>query len=277
MSLRFSKMHSLGNDFVVIDGVRQSFDVTPSLAQRIADRHRGIGCDQVLVARPANGADGDFAFRIYNHDGTEAAQCGNGARCFARFLAREGLSEARDIRVSTHNTTMVLSLLDDGRVCVDMGEPVFDAQRIPFLADGGGPLHTLDTVDGPREFSVLSMGNPHAVTRVERVDAANVAGIGAGIERHEKFPERANVGFMQVIARDHVALRVFERGVGETRACGSGACAAVVAGRRLELLDERVRVDLPGGSLTVSWAGDGAPVYLLGDAIHVFDGEIEIL
>lgn len=276
MSLRFSKMHSLGNDFVVIDGVRQSVDVTPSLAARIADRHRGIGCDQVLVARPANGAGGDFAFRIYNHDGTEAAQCGNGARCFARFLAREGLSQARDIRVDTHSTTMVLTLLDDGRVRVDMGEPVFDFARIPFRAHDDGPLHTLDTVDGPRDFSVLSMGNPHAVTRVDDVDTANVLGIGTGIERHERFPERVNVGFMQVIDRDHVALRVFERGVGETRACGSGACAAVVAGRRLGLLDAQVRVDLPGGSLTVNWDGDGAPVYLLGDAIHVFDGEIEI-
>lgn len=276
MSVRFSKMHSLGNDFVVIDGVRQSFEMTPALAAHVADRHLGVGCDQLLVARPANGAGGEFAFRIFNSDGSESSQCGNGARCFARFLQREGLSDSREIRVATHNTLMTLTLLEDGRVRVDMGAPVFDPDRVPFIARGDGFVHTLPIGSEPREFAVLSMGNPHAVTLVENIDTADVDGIGKVVERHAQFPERTNVGFMRVIDRGRIALRVFERGVGETRACGSGACAAAVAGQQLNLLDGHVVVELPGGRVEVDWAGGHSPVYLTGDAVHVFDGEIEI-
>ncbi len=273
--LRFSKMHSLGNDFVVIDGVRQSLEITPALARRIADRHRGIGCDQLLVARPANGR-GDFAFRIYNHDGSESAQCGNGARCFAHFLRRQGLTDASTIRVATHSTEMTLDLLAGDLVRVDMGAPVFEPARIPYLAEGDGLVQSIDTGHGEIGFVVLSMGNPHAVTVVDDVDGADVAAIGAAVERHPRFPERTNVGFAEVVDRGHLRLRVFERGVGETRACGSGACAAVVAGRQLGLLDASVRVTLPGGTLAVDYAGDDASVQLTGDAVHVYDGELPL-
>lgn len=276
MIVRFSKMHSLGNDFVVIDAVRQSLKMTPTLAARIADRRRGIGCDQILLAEAPLHADADFAFRIFNTDGSEVAQCGNGARCFASFLRRQGLSVSDDIRVETHTSRMNLKLLDDGRVRVDMGRPVFDPAMIPFIADTDQGPHRLEAGGRSLEFDVLSMGNPHAVTLVDELDDFDVPGIGAAIERHPSFPERTNVGFMRVIERGVVRLRVYERGVGETQACGSGACAAVVVGRRRGLLDNEVVVNLPGGAVEVAWRGDDYPVYLTGDAIHVFTGEIEI-
>ncbi len=276
MLLRFSKMHSLGNDFVVIDAVRQAVFMTPALAARIADRRRGVGCDQLLLAERAADAGSDFAFRIFNTDGSESGQCGNGARCFARFLEREGLSAARTIRVTTISRDMTLELIDDGRVRVDMGAPEFDPARIPFDAAANDDLHRLEACGRDLDFAVVSMGNPHAVTRVDDVDAADVAGIGAAVERHPRFPERTNVGFMQIVDRGTMRLRVFERGVGETEACGSGACAAVVGARRLGLVDEHVVVELPGGRVEVGWAGDGEPVYLAGDSVHVFDGQIEV-
>ena len=276
MLVRFSKMHSLGNDFVVIDGIGQKVEMTRERAARIADRRRGIGCDQVLVACRATDPASDFDFRIFNTDGSESSQCGNGARCFARFLRRQELSNADTIRVATSNTSMTLNLLNDGGVCVDMGAPVFESARIPFESDGDAFEHTLEAAGASRRFAVLSMGNPHAVTMVEDVDVADVDGIGTVIECHPRFPERTNVGFMQVVDRGSIRLRVFERGVGETMACGSGACAAMVSGRKLGLLDEVVTVHLPGGKVEVAWRGNGEPVFLSGDSVHVFDGEIEI-
>lgn len=269
-------MHSLGNDFVVIDAVRQSLDMTTALAARLADRRRGVGCDQILIAEPPTVQGMDFAFRIFNNDGSEAAQCGNGARCFAWFLRRQGLTLADDIKVETHRSRMSLHLLDDGRVRVDMGAPVFEPGLVPFDAETNDGPHSLDTGRMALDFDVLSMGNPHAVTLVDDLTETDVDGIGAVIERHPLFPERTNVGFMQIIDRGAVALRVFERGVGETQACGSGACAAMVSGRRRGLLDRDVIVALPGGRVEVSWQGEGSPVFLTGDAVHVFNGEIEI-
>ena len=276
MLIRFSKMHSLGNDFVVIDAVRQRLELGGDLARHLAERRTGIGCDQVLLAEASSEEDVEYLFRIFNADGSEAAQCGNGARCFARFLERERLSQSSAIRVATSKSKMTLHLLDDGRVRVDMGAPVFEPGAIPFTAASGDHVHTICAGNDPFEFGVLSMGNPHAVTIVEDVQRADVAGIGPRIERHELFPERTNVGFMQIVNRSEIRLRVFERGAGETRACGSGACAAVVSGRLRGLLDEQVTVNLPGGRVEVAWRGVGEPVFLSGDAIHVYDGEIEI-
>ncbi|KAA3629070.1 MAG: diaminopimelate epimerase [Proteobacteria bacterium] len=269
-------MQSLGNDFVVIDGVRQALQLTPAIAATLADRRLGIGCDQILVAEAPIDPDVDFAFRIFNTDGSESAQCGNGARCFAWFLRRQGLTLADDIRVETHSTRMNLHLLNDGRVRVDMGAPIFEPARIPFDATDNDGTHRLEANGETRDFDVLSMGNPHAVTIVDDLTEVDVQGIGYAIERHPRFPERTNVGFLQFVDRGAIALRVFERGVGETQACGSGACAAVVSGRRRGLLDRDVVVALPGGRVEVSWKENGAPVSLTGDAVHVFNGEIEI-
>ncbi len=275
MTIRFSKMHSLGNDFVVIDAIRQDFDLTPELAARIADRRRGVGCDQLLVAERRPGDD-VIRFVIYNSDGTESGQCGNGARCFGRFLERQGLSRERIIRVATRTTAMALELLEDGEVRVDMGPPVFEPARIPFDAGEGAAPWQLDSGLGRHEFDVLSMGNPHAVTVVDDVDTAPIAVLGPQIENHPRFPERTNVGFMQVVDPGHIRLRVHERGAGETQACGSGACAAAVSGIRRGLLDHSVEVSLPGGLLQVRWDGGEQPVWLTGDAVHVFDGTLEL-
>ncbi len=275
MTIRFSKMHSLGNDFVVIDAIRQELDLTPELAARIADRRRGVGCDQLLVAERRPGDD-VIRFVIYNSDGTESGQCGNGARCFGRFLERQGLSRERTIRVATRTTAMALELLEDGEVRVDMGPPVFEPARIPFDAGEGAAPWPLVSSLGPVEFDVLSMGNPHAVTVVDDVDTAPVAVIGPQIENHARFPERTNVGFMQVVDPGHIRLRVHERGAGETQACGSGACAAAVSGIRRGLLDHSVEISLPGGILRVRWEGGAQSVWLTGDAIHVFDGTLEL-
>ena len=274
MAIRFSKMHSLGNDFVLIDAVRQQFSASPEEIARIADRRRGIGCDQLLVAerRPT---DSTLRFTVYNSDGSESGQCGNGARCFARFLEREGLSGDNPIRIQTSTTTMELGLLDNGEVRVDMGIPRFDPPSIPFNAEGNDSLHRFETAAGTLDFGVLSMGNPHAVTVVSDVADAAVARVGPEMERHARFPERVNVGFMEIVDRRHIRLRVYERGVGETQACGSGACAAVVSGIRRGLLDSEVTVSLPGGELAVSWGGEQQSVLLTGDAIHVFDGTLE--
>lgn len=276
MLIHFSKMHSLGNDFVLFDAVRQPLKVTPAMAALIADRRRGIGCDQILVAETPKRPHAEFAFRIFNSDGGEAAQCGNGARCFARFLRRRGLTLADTIRVETHSSLMSLHLLEDDRVRVEMGAPIFDPARIPFHAEHNNQPQRFDVGTDTLEFDILSMGNPHAVTLVDDVDNADVDRIGSAMENHPRFPERTNVGFMQVTSRGAIRLRVFERGVGETQACGSGACAAVVSGRRRGLLDADVRVTLPGGDVDVSWAGDAEQVRLTGDAVHVFDGKIEM-
>ncbi len=274
MQVDFTKMQSLGNDFVVLDGVSRSLPLSPDQARRIADRHFGIGCDQVLLAEAGQGAD--FRFRIFNHDGGEVEQCGNGARCFARFLRDRGLTDRDAISVETLSSRMLLRILPDGNVSVDMGPAVFAPARIPFDAEREADLYSL-TVDGDNlEISALSMGNPHAVLMVTDVDTAPVERLGPVIESHPRFPARVNVGFCQVVARNHVRLRVFERGVGETLGCGSGACAAVVAGIRLGLLDAEVLVSLPGGDARVAWAGGDASVLLSGPAITVFNGVISL-
>lgn len=276
MLLRFTKMHGLGNDFVVIDGVRQRVSLTPDQVRFLADRRRGVGCDQVLIVEPPQSAGVDFRYRIFNADGGEVGQCGNGARCFARFVFEEGLTDKTRIPVETAGGRMELELLDDGQVRVDMGVPRLAPAEIPFLAPAQAARYALE-VDG-REFEVgaVSLGNPHAVLVVPDVAAAPVGTLGPRIERHARFPERVNVGFIQVLAPDRVRLRVFERGAGETEACGSGACAAAVIGQVQGVLGPKVRVSLPGGDLVISWAGVGEPVYMTGPATRVFEGQIEL-
>ena len=276
MKLRFSKMHGLGNDFVVIDGVRQTIALTPAQIRFLADRHFGVGCDQLLLVERARRPDVDFRYRIFNADGGEVEQCGNGARCFVRFVHEQGLTEKREIRVETLGGVISPRLEADGQVTVDMGVPVLEPARIPFVSDHAGVVQPLD-VDGRRvDITAVSMGNPHAVQVVADVDAAPVAAQGALIEAHPRFPQRVNAGFMQVAGRRQIRLRVFERGVGETLACGTGACAAVVAGILRGLLDSPVRVETRGGELSIAWQGAGTPVSMTGPAVTVFTGEIEL-
>ena len=282
MRLRFAKMQGQGNDFVVIDGVRQAVVLTPERVRLLADRHYGIGCDQVLLVEPAREAGNDFRYRIWNGDGGEVEQCGNGARCFARFVRDEGLATRDEIRVETARGVIRPRIEASGRVTVDMGPPRFAPAEVPFAYPEEQPTYVLDVGGRPVAFSVLSMGNPHAVQLVDDVDAAPVATQGPLIEHHRAFPARVTAGYFQVMARDHIRLRVWERGAGETLACGTGACAAVVAGIRRGLLDEEVRVSTRGGELTVRWQSapgmtlPAAPVMMSGDAVRVFDGEIEL-
>jgi diaminopimelate epimerase len=276
--MRFAKMHGQGNDFVVLDGVRQPVAMTAELARRLADRHFGVGCDQVLLVEPPRSPENDFRYRIWNADGGEVEQCGNGARCFARFVRDEGLTAKDEIRVETASGVIVPRLAAGGQVAVDMGAPRFDPPGIPFRASAEAPSYTLEVGGEPVELDVLSMGNPHAVQFVRDVDAAPVLAQGPLIENHPDFPQRVNAGYAQVLSPAHVKLRVWERGAGETLACGTGACAAVVAGIRRGLLERRVRVTTRGGDLWIEWplrAGDAA-VMMTGDAVRVFDGEIEI-
>ena len=276
MKLRFTKMHGLGNDFVVIDATRAPADLTPARVRAIADRHFGVGCDQLLVVEPAGQPGVDFRYRIFNADGGEVEQCGNGARCFVRFVHDKGLSDKREIRVETRSGIIAPRLREDGLVTVDMGVPELAPARIPFLSDSDAVVQPLPVGEVTVAITAVSMGNPHAVQVVADVDAAPVAEQGALIERHERFPARVNAGFMQVLEPHRVRLRVFERGAGETLACGTGACAAVVAGIVRGLLDSPVRVVTRGGELTIAWEGDGAPVLMTGPAITVFTGEIEL-
>jgi diaminopimelate epimerase len=276
MRVRFTKMHGLGNDFVVLDAVRQPIDLTPAQARLLADRHFGVGCDQILVVEKATRPDADFRYRIFNADGGEVEQCGNGARCFVRFVHEKGLTAKRAIRVETKGGLIVPRLEDDGLVTVDMGVPRFEPSQVPFVTESDALVQPLrlgqDTVD----ITALSMGNPHAVQVVDDVDTAPVAEQGPLIENHPRFPQRANAGFMQVLDRHAIRLRVFERGAGETLACGSGACAAAVAGIARGLLDSPVRVTMRGGELAIAWAGPGQPVSMTGPAVTVFEGEIDI-
>ncbi|MCC7059164.1 MAG: diaminopimelate epimerase [Burkholderiaceae bacterium] len=281
MKLRFTKMHGAGNDFVVVDGVRQAIHLEPAQWRRLADRQRGIGADQILLVEPAQTPGVDFRYRIFNADGGEVEQCGNGARCFARFVHDQGLTDRRTIRVETLSGIIEPALQDDGRVCVDMGPPAFDPGSIPFDAQGLVPRTVgHDTLwplalDGVvRWISVVSMGNPHAVQLVDDVAAAPVSDEGPRIEHSARFPRRVNVGYLQVVSRGQARLRVWERGAGETLACGTGACAAVVTGIRRELLDAQVDVHTRGGRLTIHWSGDR--VSLTGPAVTVFEGEIDL-
>jgi len=274
--MQFSKMHGLGNDFMVIDGVTQSVFLTDELIRKLADRHRGVGFDQLLLVEAPYDPDLDFHYRIFNADGSEVSQCGNGARCFARFVSLKGLTDKQDIRVSTANGKMVLSLQEDGQVRVNMGKPIWEPAKVPFIANKFEKNYLLRTELQTAICGVVSMGNPHAVLQVENVQTAPVNELGPLLENHERFPERANIGFMQVVNRHHIKLRVFERGAGETQACGSGACAAAAVGIMQGALDSPVRVDLPGGTLMIEWQGEGSPLYMTGDAEHVYDGFLKL-
>ncbi|CNI16479.1 diaminopimelate epimerase [Yersinia aldovae] len=274
--MQFSKMHGLGNDFMVVDAVTQNVYFSPELIRRLADRHTGVGFDQMLVVEPPYDPELDFHYRIFNADGSEVSQCGNGARCFARFVRLKGLTNKREISVSTQTGRMILSVTEDELVCVNMGEPNFDPQTVPFKAIKAEKTYIFRAAEHTVLCGVVSMGNPHCIMQVDDVSVANVALLGPVLESHERFPERANIGFMQVVSREHIRLRVYERGAGETQACGSGACAAVAVGIQQELLSEEVHVELPGGSLHISWKGPGHPLYMTGPATHVYDGFIHL-
>lgn len=276
MKLKFSKMHGLGNDFVVLDGIRQSVTLTPEQLRYLADRNFGVGCDQILLVEKAEQSGVDFRYRIFNADGGEVEQCGNGARCFVRFVHDQGLTEKREIRVETKRGLITPRLEANGLVTVDMGEPRFQPDEIPFLHDDDVVIYNLDVADETLEISVVSMGNPHAVQVVDSVDTAPVGEHGPLIENHARFPQRVNAGFMQIVDKHAIKLRVFERGSGETLACGTGACAAAVAGIRRGLLESPVRVTTRGGDLTIAWGGPGRPVLMTGPAVTVFNGEIEL-
>jgi len=269
--IRFTKMHGAGNDFVILDRIAGAPLPDAALAQRIADRHFGVGCDQIMLVEPAAAAGQAYSYRILNADGSSAGQCGNGARCVARYLReRHGLVEGAVL--GSPGDAVAVHFLADGQIELALGVPRLAPADIPFLAAARQPRYAIDTDGGSHLIGALSMGNPHAVLTVDSVDSAPVAALGPLIERHARFPDRANVGFVEVVSRSHLRLRVWERGVGETLACGSGACAAMVAQRLVDAVDECVIIDLPGGRLRVRWAGEGQPVYLAGPAEFVFDG-----
>lgn len=283
MKLKFTKMHGAGNDFIVIDAIRQSVNLTAEQWRQLADRRFGVGADQILVVERPTQAGVDFRYRIFNSDGGEVEQCGNGARAFVKFVVEKGITEQREIRVETMSGIISPRLEDDGQVTVDMGAPILDPQRVPFdsrdlqaRSVGSLSLWPLVIHDRSIEIAVLSMGNPHAVQWVGDVGAAPVAVDGPAIEHHARFARRVNAGFMQIVDRHNIKLRVFERGAGETLACGTGACAAVVAGILRGDLDSPVAVATRGGQLTITWQGAGAPVLLTGPATSVFEGTVEI-
>ena len=276
MKLRFTKMHGLGNDFVVFDAISQTVNLSPAQLRHVADRHFGIGCDQILLVEKATCADVDFGYRIYNADGGEVNQCGNGARCFVRFVHDHGLSDKTALRVETLSGIIEPRLLKNGDVSVNMGTPHFAPADIPFVADAIALSYPLQVGEHLINITALSMGNPHAVLRVNDLDTAPVAVLGAAIESHPRFPQRVNAGFMQIISPHEIRLRVYERGAGETLSCGSGACAAAVAGISNGWLQTPVTVHTRGGDLTIEWAGENQAVMMRGPATTVFEGEIEL-
>lgn len=276
MRLRFSKMHGLGNDFIVIDGINQRVRLSEDKVRRLADRHTGIGCDQILLVEKPTNPDVDFRYRIFNCDGSEVENCGNGARCFAIFVRENKLTGRRRIKVETCTGIMELIVNDDDQVTVDMGAPNLDPASLPFTAPEESASYDLDVNGQTLSIGAVSMGNPHAVTVVDSVTDAPVESLGPLVESHARFAKNVNAGFMQIISRSEVKLRVYERGVGETQACGTGACGAVVAGRVQGLLDESVSVSLPGGTLNISWKGPGESVMMTGPATTVFHGQIKI-
>ncbi|MBP6899119.1 MAG: diaminopimelate epimerase [Burkholderiaceae bacterium] len=284
MRLKFTKMQGAGNDFVVLDATRAPLELTRDQLRRLGDRRFGVGADQILLVEPARSDDVDFRYRIFNNTGDEVEHCGNGARCFVRYVHGHGLTDKRSVRVETVNNRLELRLQDDGRVTVDMNRPIFEHERLPFRSaglsprtEGGFELWPLDIGEGRQvEVAVLSMGNPHAVQRVADVREAPVDLLGPLVEHHARFARRVNAGFMQVLSRSEIALRVWERDAGETLACGTGACAAVVAGIRLGWLDRRVDVQARGGLLTIEWPADDAGVLMTGPAETVYEGEIEL-
>lgn len=275
MKLKFTKMHGLGNDFIVIDAINQSVSLDPATIRRWADRHFGIGFDQLLVVEKP-GESGDFRYRIFNADGGEVEQCGNGARCFARFVRDHDLTRKNTIRVETACGIIMPTVEENGEVSVDMGIPRFDPARIPFITQEHALTYPLNVNDREIEISAVSMGNPHAVQIVPDIDLAPVTSEGPAIESHPLFPEKVNAGYMQIVDRTHIRLRVFERGTGETLACGTGACAAVVSGIARGLLDSEVQVTMRGGNLRIRWEGEDQPVWMTGPAVSVFEGTIDL-
>ncbi len=276
MEIQFTKMHGLGNDFVVIDAINQNVSLNSQQVKFIADRKFGIGCDQLLLVEKSDTETADFRYRIFNNDGGEVEQCGNGARCFANFVHAEGLTDKNEISVVTSNARLVLNRESNGDVTVDMGAPVFEPKDIPFQAESVINSYSLKIEGVPVSFSAISMGNPHAVILVDDVDLAEVERLGIALQNDQHFPKSVNVGFMQILNRSQVKLRVYERGVGETQACGTGACAAVVAGINLGLLDNNVETQLLGGNLSIHWAGGQNPVMMTGSASTVFKGKISL-
>ena len=274
--LAFTKMHGLGNDFVVIDAVRQHIELSEAQVRYLADRHFGVGCDQLLIVEAAQTPGVDFRYRIFNADGGEVEQCGNGARCFARFVFDQGLTDKREIRVETKKGIITPRLEADGNVTVDMGVPVLKPADVPFVSESDAYVQPLDVAGNTIAITAVSMGNPHAVQVVADVDTAPVAEQGPLIEHHPRFPARVNAGFLQIVDEHHVRLRVFERGAGETLACGTGACAAVVAGILRELVVSPVTVETRGGELTIAWNGVGTPVMMTGPAVSVFSADITL-
>lgn len=276
MLVRFTKMHGLGNDFVVLDLMTQRIRIDEPTVRRLADRHFGIGFDQLLVVEAPTDPDMDFKYRIFNADGSEVEHCGNGARCFARFVTDKRLTGKGTIAVQTEKGPIYLTLEDSNQVRVDMGKPHLLPADIPFIADLQSASYSLAVGSELVDISAVSMGNPHGVLVVDNVDTAPVETLGPQLENHERFPQKANIGFMQIVDRRHIRLRVYERGAGETLACGTGACAAVVAGQLRGLLDRKVEVSLPGGQLTIDWQGEGSNVIMIGPTATVFEGQIHI-
>ncbi|PCJ36834.1 MAG: diaminopimelate epimerase [Cellvibrionales bacterium] len=276
MYIRFTKMHGLGNDFVVIDAVTQAVTMTDKLARRLADRNTGIGCDQILLVEPPTRPDVDFKYRIFNADGSEVAQCGNGARCFAKFVRDRRLTGKSLLSVETHAGILQLSIDDQQNYTAALGIPNFEPAQIPFEAEQCALTYVIETGEQSVDVAALSLGNPHAVLQVHDIQQAPVELLGPLLESHSRFPERVNVGFMALVTRHEINLRVYERGAGETQACGSGACAAAVAGITQDLLDSPVKVNLPGGSLTITWLGEEQPVSVTGPATTVYQGRIRL-
>jgi len=276
MLMKFTKMHGLGNDFVVIDTINQAVRLTNSQIRFIANRNLGIGCDQVLLVGSSTRPDVDFNYRIFNSDGGEVEQCGNGARCFAQFIKEQGLSDKTSFIVETSSGLIKLNILEESLVTVNMGTPVFIPAQIPFISETTSDRYIIQIDDDEHEIGVVSLGNPHAVVMVENVDTAPVTSLGAKIEKAKEFPNKVNVGFMQILDRNNIRLRVFERAVGETKACGTGACAAVVIGIQRKLLDNEVNVELTGGNLKISWQDDDQAVKMTGSATTVYEGQIEL-
>jgi diaminopimelate epimerase len=276
MNLEFTKMHGTGNDFVVIDGINQKVALSAAQIRHISDRHFGVGCDQLLLVEASDRNDAEFRYRIFNADGGEVEQCGNGARCFARFVVERGMTESKSIPVETAGGLIHLILEEDDRVTVDMGEPNFNPEALPFNAKGTPEYHELLLNGEKYAIGAVSIGNPHAVLLVDSVSEAPVKNLGPLIESHERFPQRVNVGFMEIVDRNHIRLRVYERGAGETLACGTGACAAVAIGIRNRLLDESVQAELRGGDLTICWSGEGSRLLMTGPAETVYEGRISL-
>ncbi len=276
LSIEFTKMHGIGNDFVVIDATSQRLELSTEQCRFIADRHFGIGCDQILLVEPARDQSTDFYYRIFNADGSEVEQCGNGARCFARFVQNKGLTNKQIIDVGTLSGNIRLYLEENGMVRVNMGTPILEPESIPFRADQISTSYLIEVAGNRLEIGAVSMGNPHAVINVTDVDNAPVLELGPTLENHPSFPQRVNVGFMQIIDRNHIRLRVYERGTGETLACGTGACAAVVSGIVQGRLNSEVEVSLPGGKLMIKWQNNSQPVWMSGPATTVFEGRIDL-